>query len=106
MNGSEAKIEIFKPLGEAFELMKKILFQPFDLGKWCVIGFAAFLSCFWRRIQFSLQSWVELVERSARQSHWPIPRLGDRTDHRRSNCRICRCAGSALDRCPRPFYVF
>jgi hypothetical protein len=44
VNGSEAKIEIFTPFGEAFELMKKILFQPFDLGKWCVIGFAAFLS--------------------------------------------------------------
>ena len=44
MNGTEPKIEIFKPFVEAFELMKKILFQPFDLGKWCVIGFAAFLA--------------------------------------------------------------
>jgi hypothetical protein len=44
MTGSESKIEIFKPFGEAFELTKKILFQPFDLKKWCVIGFAAFLS--------------------------------------------------------------
>src|SRR2546428_1593340 len=44
MNGSEPKIEIFKPFGEAFELTKKILFQPFDLKKWCVIGFAAFLA--------------------------------------------------------------
>src|ERR1700693_1427974 len=44
MNGNEAKIEIFKPFGEAFELMKKILFQPFDLKKWLVIGFAAFLA--------------------------------------------------------------
>src|ERR1017187_174892 len=44
MDGIEPKIEIFKPFGEAFELMKKILFQPFDLGKWCVIGFAAFLA--------------------------------------------------------------
>jgi len=43
MNTTEPKIEIFKPFGEAFELTKKILFQPFDLGKWCVIGFAAFL---------------------------------------------------------------
>jgi hypothetical protein len=43
MNSTEPKIEIFKPFGEAFELTKKILFQPFDLGKWCVIGFAAFL---------------------------------------------------------------
>lgn len=44
MNGGEPKIEIFKPFGAAFELTKKILFQPFDLKKWCVIGFAAFLA--------------------------------------------------------------
>jgi hypothetical protein len=44
MNDTERKIEIFAPFGEAYELMKKILFQPFDLGKWFVIGFAAFLA--------------------------------------------------------------
>jgi hypothetical protein len=44
VNGTEARIEIFKPFGEAFELMKKILFQPFDLKKWFVIGFAAWLA--------------------------------------------------------------
>ena len=44
MDGAEAKVEIFKPFVEAFELTKKILFQPFNLGKWCVIGFAAFLA--------------------------------------------------------------
>lgn len=44
MNGTEPKIEIFKPFGEAFELMQRILFQPFDLTKWLVIGFAAFLA--------------------------------------------------------------
>jgi hypothetical protein len=38
------KIEIIKPFGDAFELMKRILFQPFDLGKWCVIALAAFLT--------------------------------------------------------------
>jgi hypothetical protein len=54
MNGTESKIEIFKPFGEAFELMKKVLFQPFDLKKWLVIGFAR-LACkpqwrwWWRR---------------------------------------------------------
>ncbi len=37
-------IEIFKPFEEAFELMKKILFRPFDFSKWCVLGFAAFLA--------------------------------------------------------------
>jgi len=44
VNGSAGKIEILKPFGEAFELTKKILFQPFDLKKWFVMGFAAFLS--------------------------------------------------------------
>src|SRR6476619_798808 len=44
MNGNGSKIEIFKPFGEAFELMKKILFQPLDLSKWLVIGFAAWLA--------------------------------------------------------------
>lgn len=44
MNGSEPTIEIFRPFGEAFELTKKILFQPFDLKKWFVIGFAAWLA--------------------------------------------------------------
>ena len=44
MNGNGSKIEIFKPFGEAFELMKRILFQPFDLKKWLVIGFAAWLA--------------------------------------------------------------
>jgi hypothetical protein len=44
MNGNGSKIEIFKPFGKAFELMKKILFQPFDLKKWLVIGFAAWLA--------------------------------------------------------------
>jgi hypothetical protein len=38
------KIEIIKPFGDAFELMKRILFQPFDLEKWCVIGLAVFLT--------------------------------------------------------------
>ena len=44
MNGTEPKIEIFKPFEEAFELTKKILFRPFDITKWFVIGFAAFLA--------------------------------------------------------------
>jgi hypothetical protein len=43
MNGDQPKIEIFEPFGAAFELMKRILFQPFDFAKWLVIGFAAFL---------------------------------------------------------------
>lgn len=44
MDPSEPRIEIFAPFGEAFETTKKILFQPFDLTKWFVIGFAAWLA--------------------------------------------------------------
>jgi hypothetical protein len=44
MSGTDLKIEIFKPFGEAFQLTNKILFQPFDLKKWFVIGFAAWLA--------------------------------------------------------------
>jgi hypothetical protein len=44
MNGTEPDIQIFKPFGDAFEVTKKILFQPFELKKWFVIGFAAWLA--------------------------------------------------------------
>jgi hypothetical protein len=44
MEPSERRIEIFAPFGEAFETTKKILFQPFNLTKWFVIGFAAWLA--------------------------------------------------------------
>jgi len=53
MNGTEPNIEIFKPFGDAFELMKKILFQPFDFKKWLAIGFAAFLAGHFGGVGFS-----------------------------------------------------
>jgi hypothetical protein len=46
MEPTTPRIEIFAPFSEAFELTKKILFQPFDLAKWLVIGFAAWLATF------------------------------------------------------------
>ncbi len=46
MEETPRRIEIFAPFEAALELTKRILFQPFDLAKWCVIGFAAFLSNF------------------------------------------------------------
>ncbi len=44
MNGDGPRIQIIKPFEEGFEMMKKILFQPFDAKKWFVIGFAAWLA--------------------------------------------------------------
>src|SRR5687767_8780116 len=47
MNGIEPKVEIFAPFGAAYEWMKTVLFRPFDLTKWLIIAFAAFLSGSW-----------------------------------------------------------
>lgn len=42
------KIEYLNPLSKAWERMKKALFQPFDIGKWFVLGFTAFLANLFR----------------------------------------------------------
>jgi hypothetical protein len=38
------EINVTVPVGQAFDRVKHILFQPFDLGKWFVIGFGAWLA--------------------------------------------------------------
>jgi hypothetical protein len=62
----ERKIEIIKPFGEAFELTKRILFQPFDFTKWLVIGFAAFLSGHFSGTGFNP---MQLANLQGRRSH-------------------------------------
>jgi len=37
-------VSVIEPIGPAFEKVKTILFKPFDLGKWFVIGFCAWLA--------------------------------------------------------------
>lgn len=44
MNGASPDIQVIKPFTDAIELTKQILFRPFDLKKWLVIGFAAWLA--------------------------------------------------------------
>jgi hypothetical protein len=38
------QISVIDPIGEAFGVMKKILFQPFDMEKWFVMGFCVWIS--------------------------------------------------------------
>lgn len=71
MNGPGPKIEIFKPFGEAFELMKKILFQPFSLKKWLVIGLAAFLAGHFGGGGFNLPSRWNFRSAETRQFNFP-----------------------------------
>jgi hypothetical protein len=44
VNGEPAKVEVIRPFEDAFEVTKQILFRPFDMQKWFVIGFAAWLA--------------------------------------------------------------
>ena len=59
MEESPGRIEIFAPCEAAYELTKRILFQPFDFTKWCVIGFAAFLATLGRGQGFNFQNFGE-----------------------------------------------
>ncbi|MBW8042235.1 MAG: hypothetical protein FVQ85_19855 [Planctomycetes bacterium] len=45
MTPQETQISVIDPISPAFERVKTILFRPFDLGKWFVIGFCAWLAC-------------------------------------------------------------
>jgi hypothetical protein len=38
-------VSVLEPVGQAIEKVKEILFKPFDLGRWFVIGFCAWLAC-------------------------------------------------------------
>ncbi len=44
MTVPSAEISVTAPVGQAFDRVKRMLFQPFDLGKWFVIGFCAWLA--------------------------------------------------------------
>jgi len=44
VNGTAPDIQVVKPFTDAIELTKQILFRPFDLKKWLVVGFAAWLA--------------------------------------------------------------
>ncbi len=44
MNAQQLNISVIEPIGPAIERVKLILFRPFDLGKWFVIGFCAWLA--------------------------------------------------------------
>jgi hypothetical protein len=39
------ELSVTLPVGQAMDRVKKVLFQPFDVGRWFVIGFCAWLAC-------------------------------------------------------------
>ncbi|HEY1661077.1 MAG TPA: hypothetical protein VGI03_01545 [Verrucomicrobiae bacterium] len=44
VSNSHRQISVVEPLSPAFERVKQMLFQPFEIGKWFVIGFCAWLA--------------------------------------------------------------
>jgi hypothetical protein len=44
VNPRPAYVSVIDPIGPAIERVKTVLFRPFDLGKWFVIGFSAWLA--------------------------------------------------------------
>ncbi|MEJ2704525.1 MAG: hypothetical protein P8Z79_18995 [Sedimentisphaerales bacterium] len=44
MNGEQPYVSVIEPLTPAIERVKTVLFRPFDIGKWFVIGFCAWLA--------------------------------------------------------------
>jgi len=44
MNGTPPQIQIIAPFTAALDWMKMMLFRPFDLVKWLIVAFAAFLA--------------------------------------------------------------
>ena len=39
-----SKVSVIDPISQAIDWVKIMLFKPFDLGKWFVIGFCAWLA--------------------------------------------------------------
>ncbi len=78
-------IQYRKPLALAYRRMKLILFAPFNLGKWCVIGFSAWLAYLFEssfNFQFNLpggadlwadeQLWTEGIEAFLADHMWVV----------------------------------
>lgn len=43
------QISVLEPIGAAIDKTKQILFQPFNIGKWFILGFIAWLATWWER---------------------------------------------------------
>ncbi len=69
MEPTPRPIEIFAPFGAAFDLTKKILFQPFDFWKWLVIGFAAWLATFFSGSRFNFRHFLKGGDWNMRAEH-------------------------------------
>jgi len=41
-----AKVSVIDPVGKAVDRVKEVLFNPFDIGRWFIIGFCAWLARF------------------------------------------------------------
>jgi hypothetical protein len=73
------RIEYAKPLTRGWDRMKKALFKPFDMRKWFVVGFTAFLAGATDfsgggsgkgSSKYSVHEWDELFRLPSEAKHW------------------------------------
>ncbi|MCD4830343.1 MAG: hypothetical protein K8R02_00885 [Anaerohalosphaeraceae bacterium] len=50
---AQRKISVTEPIAEAVEKTRILLFRPFDIGKWFVLGFSAWLMCLVNGVGFN-----------------------------------------------------
>ena len=43
-NNQKSQVSVISPVSPAFDRVKLLLFQPFDFGKWMIVGFCAWLA--------------------------------------------------------------
>ena len=68
-------ISVTRPVGQAWERMKAILFRPFDAAKWFTIGFCAWLALLGRRgfnFNFNFHEPRNVSEEQVREAIWRI----------------------------------
>jgi hypothetical protein len=84
MTPQETEISVIDPISPAIEWVKTVLFRPFDLGKWFVIGFCAWLAYLGegggpsfnfggQQYEFSEESFHHAKEVLIENLYWIIP---------------------------------
>ena len=85
MTPQETQISVIDPISPAIEWVKTILFRPFDLGKWFVIGFCAWLAFLFegggsgpnnfggQQYEFSEESFHHAKEVLIENLYWILP---------------------------------
>ncbi len=57
----EQRVSVVTPISQAWARMVRVCFMPFDIGKWFMLGFSAFLSGLWATLWQYLQHALQVL---------------------------------------------